>query len=128
MKKIITLGLFAIGIFGTASAQKIGYISADEIISLMPEAAKADSILSQYQQALYESAQNQQEELNQAVAKFYKDSATMNAGVKEVKRQELQKSIAELSGAEQKIQNSFDQKRQELSLPIQKKLQGRSEE
>lgn len=123
MKKIITMGLIAMGIFGSASAQKIGYVSADEIIALMPEAARADSILSQYQEALYQNAQNQQDELNQAVQKFYQDSSKMNAGVKEVKRQDLQKSISELSGIEQKIQASFEQKRQELSGPIQKKLQ-----
>jgi outer membrane protein len=47
----------------------------------------------------------------------------MNASLKEVKRNELQKQSQELSGEQQKIQNDFAQKRQELSIPIQKKLQ-----
>ncbi len=61
MKKYITLGLIAIGIFAlpnNTSAQKIGYISADEIIVLMPEAAKVDTQLNQFQQALYQVAQD----------------------------------------------------------------------
>lgn len=126
MKNFITLGLIALvsGFSTTATAQmKIGYISADEIIVLMPEAAKVDTQLNQYQQALYQNAQIKQNDFNEAVAKFYKDSATMNPSLKEVKRTELQKQVTELSGAEQQIQQQFEAKRQELSLPIQRKLQ-----
>lgn len=127
MKKFITLGLMVMGIFGlssTTNAQvKIGYISADEIIVLMPEAAKVDTQLNQYQQSLYQNAQDKQTAFNEAVAKFYKDSLTMNPSLKEVKRTELQKQVQELSGAEQQIQQQFEAKRQELSLPIQRKLQ-----
>lgn len=127
MKKFITLGLITLGIFSftnTLNAQgKIGYISADEVISAMPEAAKIDTQLNQYQQSLYQAAQDRQTAFNDAVAKFYKDSATMNPSLKEVKRTELQQQVQQLSGAEQQIQQQFEQKRQELSLPIQRKLQ-----
>lgn len=127
MKHFITLGLVIAGIFGlqsnTSAQLKVGYISADEIIVLMPEAAKVDTQLNQYQQALYQAAQQRQNDFNDAVAKFYKDSLTMNPSLKEVKRGELQKQVSELSGAEQQIQQQFEAKRQELSLPIQKKLQ-----
>ena len=127
MKKFITLGLITMGIFGlsnTTKAQgKIGYISADEVIALMPEAAKVDTQLNQYQQALYQAAQQKQNDFNDAVAKFYKDSLTMSPSMKEVTRTNLQKTVSELSGAEQQIQQQFEAKRQELSLPIQRKLQ-----
>ena len=132
MKKFITVGLIGISLFGlttTLNAQnKFGYLSADEVITLMPEAAKVDSQLNQYQQSLYQNAQDKQTALNEAVAKFYKDSLGMTASLKEVKRTELQKQVQELSGEEQRIQNLFEQKRQELSLPIQKKLQGAIQE
>lgn len=106
----------------------MGYVSADEIIVLMPEAARVDSQLNQYQQSLYQNAQDKQTALNEAVAKFYKDSTTMTASLKEVKRTELQKQVQDLSGEEQRIQNLFEQKRQELSMPIQRKLQGAIQE
>ncbi len=132
MKKFITLGLITMGIFGSSfsvDAQiKIGYISADEIIGLMPEAAKVDTALNQYQQSLYQNAQDKQNAFNAAVAKFYKDSTTMNPSLKEVKRTELQKQVQELSGAEQQIQQQFEQKRQELALPLQRKLQAAIQE
>ena len=132
MKKLITLlVLISAGTFGfynKVNAQKIGYISADEIIQAMPEAAAIQSKLDEYQKSLYQNAQEQQVAVNDAVQKFYKDSATMSASLKEVKRSDLQKQVADLSGMDQKIQNQFEQKRQELSLPIQKKLQAAIED
>lgn len=126
MKQFLTILFISTGIFGfstAASAQKIGFISADEIIQLMPEAAVVQTQLDEYQQSLYQNAQDKQAAFNETVQNFYKDSATMSASLKEVKRTELQKRVQELSGEEQKIQNQFEQKRQELSVPIQKKLQ-----
>ncbi|MBA2249392.1 MAG: OmpH family outer membrane protein [Chitinophagaceae bacterium] len=127
MKKLVTLGLFAICIFGSASTiqaqNKIGYVSADEIISLMPEAARIDSQLNLYQQALYQAANDKKAAFDEAVAKFYKDSATMSSAVKEVTRTGLQKQVQELSGAEQTIQQQFEQERQKQALPLQRKLQ-----
>jgi len=134
MKQFLTLALLIIivgtlGLSNSVQAQtKIGYVSADEIIVLMPEAAKVDTQLNEYQQSLYLNAQDKQAELNDAVAKFYKDSATMTPSLKEVRRKDLQGKVQELSGEEQKIQNLFEQKRQELSAPIQRKLQGAIQE
>ncbi len=127
MKKFVTLSLFALGIFATAGTlhaqNKIGYVSADEIISLMPEAAKVDSQLNLYQQALYQAANEKKAAFDEAVAKFYKDSASMSSAVKEVTRTGLQKQVQELSGAEQTIQQQFEQERQKQALPLQRKLQ-----
>ncbi|MEO5649243.1 MAG: OmpH family outer membrane protein [Ginsengibacter sp.] len=131
MKQFLTILLISAGIFGytnPANAQKIGYISADEVIQLMPEAAAVQTELDQYQKSLYQNAQDKQTALNEAVQKFYKDSTGMSASLKEVKRGELQKQVQDLSGEDQKIQNQFEQKRQELSIPIQKKLQAAIED
>lgn len=131
MKQFLTILLISAGIFGfstTTNAQKIGYISADEIIQLMPEAATVQTQLDQYQQSLYQNAQEKRDALNDAIQKFVKDSATMSPSLKEVKRGDLQKQNAELAGMQQTIQNEFEQKRQELSAPIQKKLQTAIEE
>lgn len=126
MKKFLTLLFISVAIFGFSTrtnAQKIGYISADEIIQLMPEAAAVQTQLDQFQQSLYQNAQEKQTALNDAIQKFMKDSATMSASLKEVKRSDLQKQSQELAGENQRIQDQFAQKRQELSAPIQKKLQ-----
>ena len=127
MKHFFSIILLSAGILGFSTVanaqQKIGYINADEVVQLMPEAAAVQTQLDQYQQSLYQNAQDKQVALNEAVAKFYKDSATMSPSMKEVKRTELQKQVQDLNGEDQKIQNQFEQKRTELSIPIQKKLQ-----
>ncbi|MEP7079536.1 MAG: OmpH family outer membrane protein [Ginsengibacter sp.] len=132
MKHFFSTILLSAGILSFSTVanaqQKIGYINADEVVQLMPEAAAVQAQLDQYQQSLYQNAQEKQTTLNEAVAKFYKDSTTMSPSMKEVKRTELQKQVQDLSGEDQKIQNQFEQKRQELSLPIQKKLQAAIED
>ncbi len=89
MKKFVSIVLISVGLFGFSNivnAQKIGYISADEVIQLMPEAATVQQQLDEYQQSLYKNADDQKTALNEAVQKFYKDSATMSPSLKEVKR------------------------------------------
>ncbi|CAN5264916.1 hypothetical protein BH09BAC2_BH09BAC2_01160 [soil metagenome] len=126
MKKLFTpaLILFSILAFSTTTkAQgKIGYISADEIMAVMPESAKADTQLNQYQVALYQAYQEKQQTFNESVAKFYKDSSTMSPQLKEVKRTSLQQQAQELGGEEQRMQNMFEQERQRILAPIQQKL------
>lgn len=131
MKKFLTVLFISLGIFGfsnQAAAQKIGYISADEIIMLMPEATKLQADLEAYQKSLYQNANDKQVAFNEALQKFIKDSATMNASLKEVKRNDLQKQSQELANQQQIIAQELEGKRQELAAPIQKKLQEAIEE
>jgi outer membrane protein len=130
MKQFLTFLFISAGILGftTANAQKIGYISADEIIQLMPEAHAVQTELDQYQQSLYQNAEDKRAAFDEAVQKFFKDSSAMSASMKEVKRTELQKQNADLGQDNQRIQNQFQMKQAELAAPIQKKLQAAIEE
>ncbi len=125
MKKVLSVLMAALGIAAfsqSAQAQtKIGYISFNEIVALMPEAKKADSALVQFRDALIQSAQDKETALNDAINKFNADSAKMTAAVKEVKRKELQQKLTELQGEEQRIQQELQKRQEELSEPIQKK-------
>lgn len=125
MKKAFTVVLLA-AIFLTtgirAHAQnKIGHISLSDIILAMPEAKKADTALQQFRDALVQSAQDKQAALDDAVQKFYTDSAKMTPQVKEVKRKALQEQVQGLSGEDQRIQQELQKKQEEMSAPIQKK-------
>jgi len=125
MKKAFTLELLAATLFGAgnrAQAQnKIGHIALSEIILAMPEAKKADTALQQFRDALYQAAQDKSAAFDDAVQKFYKDSATLTPAVKEVRRQTLQKQMQEMQGEEQRIQQELQKKQEEYSAPIQKK-------
>jgi outer membrane protein len=118
----LNLYLFmAISANAQTTAQKIGYISTDELISIMPETAKADSVLNQFRNALIQNAQEKEQALTSAIEKFNKDSATYSDAVKEVKRAELQKMLQELTTEENRIQQQLQQKQYELIGPINKK-------
>jgi outer membrane protein len=127
MKKVLTLvilvsGLIAAGNRVQAQATKIGYVNLSELILATPEAKKADTALNQFRDALYQSANDKQNALEQDVTKFNKDSATYTTAVKEVKRKALQQQVQELQGEEQRIQQELQKKQEEYSAPIQKKV------
>ena len=125
MKKFLTAALITATALVTTSGvnaqTKIGYISTQELVSIMPETAKADSNLQQYRTALIQNAQEKQSSLESAIEKFNKDSATMSVSVKDVKRGELQKMLNDLQSEDQRIQQQLQQRQQELIQPINRK-------
>lgn len=133
MKQFFTVLFFSAIMFGwnnnaSAQQQKFGYVNADEIIMMMPEATKLQQDLQAYQTSLYQNANDKEAAFNDAVQKFIKDSATMSASLKEIKREELTKQSQELANQQQIINQQIDQKRSELAMPIQQKLQKAIEE
>jgi outer membrane protein len=124
MKKFLSVTLFALSLVaaGEVKAQsKIGYISSQELVSIMPETRKADSTLQDLRTVLIQSATEKQNAFYAAFEKFNKDSATFSASVKSVKKNELTKMGQELSGEEERIQQQLQQRQQELLGPINKK-------
>jgi outer membrane protein len=125
MKKFLTAALITATALVTTSQvnaqNKIGYISTQELVSIMPETAKADSNLQQYRTALIQNAQEKQSSLESAIEKFNKDSSTMSISVKDVKRGELQKMLNDLQAEDQRIQQQLQQRQQELITPINRK-------
>jgi outer membrane protein len=117
MKRVFSVLAVILALFTSSqlNAQtKIGYISTEELISVMPETAKADSNLQQFRNALVQNAQDKQSNLESAIERFNKDSVTMTVAVKDVKRGELQKLLQDLSSEEQRIQQQLQQRQQEL--------------
>ena len=124
MKKFLTVLFFASGLVATADVKaqnKIGYISSQELVSVMPETKKADSLLQDFRTALIQNATEKQNAFYAAIEKFNKDSVSLSEAVKSVKRTELTKMGQELGGEEERIQQQLQQKQQELIAPINKK-------
>lgn len=124
MKKIFTPAVLVLTFLIAGSGaigQKIGYISTQDLISVMPETVKADSNLRQYNAALYQNAKDKEDALNAAIQKFNDDSSKMTTVVKDVKRAELQKLYQELTTEDQRIQGQLEQRRNDLVAPIQKR-------
>lgn len=123
MKKIlIALAILFFTVSGfEANAQKVGYISVNEVIMIMPETAKAQAELEEFRNALIQSATDKEAAFNAAIDKFMADSSKMTEAQKTVKRQDLMKLQQELSQEDQRMQEQFQRKQQEVITPIQTK-------
>lgn len=126
MKKIKVLAV-AVSLFltGTAVAQtKIGYINIDNVVALMPEIKKVDSLMQQYQQ----------DSLNQQFALDYQeyvykdsmlnktDTTKMPPSVRAQLRQELAGIVYRINNWQAISQQLGQQKQEELLAPIYAKV------
>jgi outer membrane protein len=120
---IVFFAMALLAAFSPAQGQvKIAVVSADEVFAGMPEVLKADSSLAAFQQALAETYQDQQNELNEAYAKFVKDSGKMTPAIKEAKRKDLQDRIAGLQNKEQELNKTLEQQKEKELKPIRDKM------
>ncbi|MBS1510903.1 MAG: OmpH family outer membrane protein [Bacteroidetes bacterium] len=121
MKKLIVAGVMAVSFLGATAQTKIGYINTQDLISVMPEALKADSQLQEYQVSLQKNGEDLQNDFDDKAAKFVKDSATLTETMKEVKRNELTKLYQRIQEYNQGLQDQINKKGQDLFNPIRLK-------
>jgi len=121
MKKLIVAGVMALGFLSASAQTKIGYINTDEVISAMPETEKANKELQEYQESLVKAGEDLEKEANDKIAQFQKDSATMTASMKEIKRGELVALVQRVQGYNNEAQEKAKQAAQQKFAPIQLK-------
>ena len=111
----------ALGMMTTSAQTKIGYINTDELMSIMPEAAKINSDLNEYQTTLQQQGITLQKEAETKRDQFFKDSATFSNSKKEIIRDELVKLYTRLQGYDQEIQEKAQKYAQEKIAPVRAK-------
>ena len=127
MKKIIAAIVIVLALFaGTkADAQgKIGYMSIDQMVSIMPEAAKIDTILGKYQN----DSLNQT--LNTIVQEYqYKDSILNKTDTSKTPKSVLTQLRTDVNVLAYQIQNwqnlagqAYQNKQEQLLAPIYNKV------
>ena len=120
MKKLILMLALALPMLATA--QKIGHVSSQEIMAIMPEtkqmSVKLDSLQTSYENQLA----NMQEEFNKKLTEFQQQQATMTAGVKEFRQQELAEMEQRMQMFYQTVQKDLQAKQVEYLQPVQNKL------
>jgi outer membrane protein len=125
MKRIFTVAALAIGILvsGSVSAQtKIGYISVDDMVSLMPETAKLDSILQKYQTDSINPQYAQIVSIYQYKDSVYRDSLKTPPAVRKQIEQELPTYIYQIQNWQAIVQEAMQAKQNELLAPIYRKV------
>ena len=125
MKKLIgVLFLCFVGI-STVSAQKIGYINSEFILSKMPEYKEAKDRLDKLAERWTKEIDERYVVLNQKKDLFLREEVLLPAEEKEKRKEELQKlenEIVELQKTRFGVGGEYFQKRQELIKPIQDKV------
>lgn len=105
-----------------ASAQKLGHINSQELLATMPEIkdmqAKLDTLAAQYETQFA----NMQEEFNKKVAEFQQQQATMTAGVRDFRQQEIVEMEQRIQLFYQTAQKDIQTKQQEYLMPIQQRM------
>ena len=118
MKKLIVAGVMALGFFTASAQNKIGYISTDELIGVMPEAEKADADLKEYQASLAQQGQDMMKDLSEKDSLFVRDSAKLSASMKEIKRNELISLYQRVQGWNNQAQEMYQQKKKKKIAPL----------
>jgi outer membrane protein len=120
MKKLITLlacGILMSG-FVFAQSPKIGYLNSNELLSLMPERAKADTALQKYAKTFSDELEAMQKDLQNKIQTYQSQEKTMTDAIKEVKQKEIQDLQSRMESLQQSAQEKVSEKKQELYSPI----------
>lgn len=123
MKKIIFF--FAVALMGCATVSqaqtktlKLGYVNSQELLTLMPGAAKADTNLAHYMKQLDDAFQAMQQEGQQKLQEYQAQKNNWTEAVRETK----EKGISDLQNRMQQFQanaqDSVQAKRNQLFQPL----------
>jgi outer membrane protein len=102
---------------------KIGYIDAETILYLMPEAAKIDSLVRIYQQDTVGKEYNSLLQTYQFKDSIFRDTLKVPAAVREQTGKELPQLVQTLQNWQQIAQEAVQNKQSQLLAPVMKKIQ-----
>lgn len=124
MKKISTIIIVMIALVANTYAQKVnklGYLSSSELISLMPETAKADSAVDKYASELDALGQQMYAEYQKKTSDAQAKSKTMTEEQLEVVGKELADLEKRITDFQQSAQDKIAAKKDKLYAPILQK-------
>jgi outer membrane protein len=127
MNKVKILLIAAVLVISSAAmAQKSGYISVDQVVGIMPEVAKIDSMVQKYQQDSLnpQFAYLIQEYNRKDTMVNTKDSLKVPVAVRKRVRQEMAEIEYQVQNWQTIAQQSLQAKQSELLEPVYRKVYG----
>ena len=121
MKKLLLGAVMAFGIMNASAQTKIGYINTDELMSVMPEAAKIQTDLAEYQTSLQQQGLNLQKEADAKRDQYFIDSSKLSPSMKEIRRNDLVKLYSRLQNYDQEAQEDAQRYAQTKIAPVRTK-------
>lgn len=126
MKKFVLMlacGLF-LGTMSFAQGVKFGYINSQELLSLMPEVAKADTDLKTFAKVYQDQLEAMNKELEKKFQEYQTQEKTLTEAMKDVKQKELQSLQGRMQSTQQSAEEKIAKKKEELYKPILEKADG----
>ncbi len=121
MKKLLLGAVMAFGMLSASAQTKIGYINTDELMSVMPEAAKLNTDLNEYQLSLQQLGQSLQKDADAKRDQYFIDSAKLSPTMKEIRRNELVTLYSRLQNYDQEAQEKSQKYAQDKIAPVKVK-------
>lgn len=120
MKKAIKLTLAVTLVMGSTSlfAQKFGRINTQEIIMAMPETKTMQENMETYAKELQDNIETMNVEFNTKLQDFQKNYNTFSDAIKEMKEKELQDMQNRTREFQERAQQDYQKKQNELLGPI----------
>ena len=116
-KIIILIVLVCFGIT-SSQAQKIGFLNTNDLLILMPEVKRADSVLVKYASDMQEIYYGYVLDYQKKLDDYNKNSATWSAVKKESAEKDLQIAQQRINDYEQESNDKLAEKKEELYGPI----------
>ncbi|HEY9364931.1 MAG TPA: OmpH family outer membrane protein [Chitinophagaceae bacterium] len=121
---VLAFGLLIVAGSSAYAQNKTGYISVDNMVALMPETAKLDTLIKEYQ------TDSLQPRFNYTLTQFQrkdsivngKDSLKTPAAVRVKMREEMQQDLYELQNWQAIVQQATEAKQNQLLAPIYQKV------
>ncbi len=121
MKKI-TLSLFialaTIGINSKINAQKIAHLRVDSLLTLMPEAKKAETLAQDFLKQFEKEIASMNTEFQTKYGDYMANQATYSDLIRKNKEEELQTLQQRIEAFKEQAQQEYQNKNAELSKPI----------
>ena len=126
MKKAIKLTLAVVLVMGSTSlfAQKFGRINTQEIIMAMPETKTMQENMDTFAKELSDNIETMNVEFNTKLQDFQKNFNTYSDAIKEMKQKELEDMQNRTREFQERAQQDYQKKQNELLAPIIDKAKG----
>ena len=124
MKIIIKKTFFTLLVAGCCAclqAQKVGHLSFDSLVTLMPETKIAKEAAAKYLEDLKKIASGMEAELQSKYETYLKEKPGMSELVVKTKEEELQSLQTRIQDFNQQAQQDYQKKYGELTAPIVEK-------
>jgi outer membrane protein len=102
---------------------KFGHVNSSEILNLMPETKAADSSIQKFILSLENQFKTMEQELNGKITDFKSKESSMADPIRDSKYKEITDLQQRIEYFQESAQASIQKKRDELSIPILKKIE-----